>query len=102
MDLAPCSNRSAETAGDFVIAKINVRAALRADCGCGRTADLLFSLAFETLDNRAVLPSPQGSKFLANRGILWRGGFFFYISVLRTFSLQTEKSNGRTDGTSSF
>src|SRR4029450_10956125 len=72
MDLAPCSNRSAETAGDFVIAKINVRAALRADCGWGRTADLLFSLAFETLDNRAVLPAPQGSKFLANRGILGR------------------------------
>ncbi len=59
MDVATRSNRSAESAGDLVIAEINMRAASGANCRRRRTADLLFALTFETLDNRVALPLPK-------------------------------------------
>ena len=59
MYVPSCPNRAAETAGDFVVAQINVRAARRADCGSGAATNLLFPFTFETLDNRAVLPFPK-------------------------------------------
>lgn len=51
MDVATRSNRSAESAGDLVIAEIDMRAASGADCRRRRPADLLFPLTFEALDN---------------------------------------------------
>src|SRR5450759_5875644 len=76
MDVAACSNASAETAGDFIIAQIDVRAARRANCRSGCATDLLFSLTFETLDNRAALSLPKIRKSSKNRGALWRGCCF--------------------------
>jgi hypothetical protein len=77
MDVSSCSNRSAETAGDFVVAQINVRAARGADRRRSRPADLLLPLAFETLDNRAVLPLPKILKSPEDRGGSWRSRRFF-------------------------
>jgi len=72
MDVSPRSNRAAETAGDFVVAQINVCAACRADCRSRRATDLLLPLTFETLDNRAVLPFPKILKFAQDGGAGWR------------------------------
>ena len=77
MDVPTGSNRSTETAGDFVVAQINVRAARRADCRSSRAADLLFPLAVETLDNRAVLPFPKILEFAEDGGGGWRSRRFF-------------------------
>jgi hypothetical protein len=77
MDVAARSNRATETAGDFVIAQINVRAARRADCRSSRATDLLFPLAFEALDNRAALPFPEILKSPEDGGISWRSRRFF-------------------------
>src|SRR5947207_13621859 len=63
MYVSPCPNRPAEAAGNFVVAQIDVRAARRADCGRRGATNLLFPFAFETLDNRAVLPFPKILKF---------------------------------------
>ena len=68
MDVSPRSNRAAETAGDFVVAQINMCAACRADCRGSRAADLLLPLTFETLDNRALLPFPKILKFAEDGG----------------------------------
>jgi hypothetical protein len=76
MYVPSCPNRAAETAGDFVVAQINVRAARRADCGSGAATNLLFPFTFETLDNRAVLPFPKILK-LAEDGRVRRWGCFF-------------------------
>ena len=76
MYVSSCPNRAAETAGDFVVAQINVRAARRADCGSGAAANLLFPFTFETLDNGAVLPFPKILKS-AEDGRAWRRGRFF-------------------------
>ena len=70
MHVATRSNRSAESAGDLVIAEINMGAACRADCRRRRAADLLFPLTFETLDNRAALPLPKILKSVKDGGIL--------------------------------
>jgi hypothetical protein len=51
----------------------------RTNCGCRRTADLLLSLAFKTLDYQGALPLPEILKFVTNRGIVWGGRFFFYV-----------------------
>jgi hypothetical protein len=76
MDVSPRSNRSTETAGDFIVAQINVRAARGADCRSGTATNLLFPFTFETLDDRAVLPFPKILKF-AEDGRAWRRGCFF-------------------------
>jgi hypothetical protein len=68
MDVSPRSNGAAETAGNFVVAQINVCATCRADCRSSRPTDLLLPLTFETLDNRAALPLPKILKFAENRG----------------------------------
>ncbi len=70
MHIAARSNTSAESTGDFVIAQINMRAARRANCRSRRATDLLFSLAFETLDNRAALSLPKILESSKNRGTL--------------------------------
>jgi len=77
MYVPSCPNGAAETAGDFVVAQINVRAARRADCGSGAAANLLFPFTFETLDNRAALPLPKLLKLAEDRGGGWRSRRFF-------------------------
>jgi hypothetical protein len=62
MHVAAGSNCSAESARNLVIAEIDMRTAAGTDCRSRRAADLLFSLTFETLDNRAALPFPKISK----------------------------------------
>jgi hypothetical protein len=76
MHIAACSDASAETAADLVIAQINMGAARRADRGRCRAADLLFPLAFETLDNRTALSFPKILEPAKYRGTLRRGRFF--------------------------
>ena len=76
MHVATRSNGSAETAGDFVVAQINMRAACRTDCGSRRARDLLFPFTFKTLDNRTALSLPKVLKSAKNRWVLWRGRFF--------------------------
>src|SRR5215470_16858342 len=76
MDVSACSNRSTETAGDFVVAQINVRAARGADCRSGGATNLLFPFTFETFDDRAVLPFPKILKFAEDGGALRCGCFF--------------------------
>src|SRR4029453_13873409 len=76
MDVATCSNCPAESTGDLIIAEIDMRAATGADGRRRRTADLLFSLTFEALDNRAALPFPKILKPVKDGRILWRGRFF--------------------------
>ncbi len=104
MHIATRSNRSAESAGDLVIAEINVRAASRADCRRRCAADLLFSLTFETLDNRAALPFPKILKPVKEGRILRRGRLFFYTQLQAGFrrkwrkvatALPTDRAFGR-------
>ena len=71
MYVSPCPNRPAEAAGNFVVAQIDVRAARRADCGRRGATNLLFPFAFETLDNRAVLPFPKILKFAEDGRAGW-------------------------------
>src|SRR6266567_1560978 len=78
MHVAACSNCSAETAADLVIAQINMGAASWTDCRSSRTANLLFSLAFKTLDYQATLPLPEILKSVTDRGIVWGRRLFFY------------------------
>jgi hypothetical protein len=83
MHVAPCSNASAETAGDFVVAQINMRAAGRANCGSGRATDLLFPVTFETFDNRAAFSFPKILESAKDGGAL-RWGRFFSCPQLQT------------------
>jgi hypothetical protein len=76
MHVATRSNGSAETARDFVVAQINMRAARRADGRSRRATDLLFPVTFETLDNRAALPLPKILKSVKDGGVRGRGRFF--------------------------
>jgi len=102
MDVSPRSNRAAETAGDFVVAQINVCAACRADCRSRRATDLLLPFTFETLDNRAVLPFPKILKFAQDGGAGWRRRRFLTDPQLSGLVLaQTEKNSGRTGDKSS-
>ena len=104
MHVTTRSNRSAESAGNLVIAEIDMRAASGADCRRRRAADLLFPLTFETLDNRAALPFPKILKPVQDRRTLRRGRFFFYTQLqagLRcklgkvTTALATDRAFGR-------
>ncbi|HEY4639427.1 MAG TPA: hypothetical protein VIG87_05850 [Candidatus Udaeobacter sp.] len=67
MYIAAGANASAETAGDFVIAQIDVRAARWTDCRCCSARNLLFAFTFETLDNRIGLPLPKILEFAKKR-----------------------------------
>jgi hypothetical protein len=67
MYIAAGANASAEAAGDFVIAQINVRTARRTDCRCRGARNLLFAFTFETFDDRTGLPLPIILKFAENR-----------------------------------
>jgi len=78
MYVSSCPNRPAETAGNLVVAQIDVRAARRTDCGRGATTNLLFPFAFETLDNRAVLPFPKILKFAEDGRAGWRSSRRFF------------------------
>ena len=77
MHVAACSDASAETARDFVVTQINMRAARRADCRGRPATDLLFPFTFKALDNRTALPLPKILEPAKNGRALWRGGFFF-------------------------
>jgi hypothetical protein len=91
MHVATRSNRSAESAGDLVVAEIYMRAASGADCRRRRAADLLFSLTFETLDNRAALPFPKMLKPVKDGRILRRGRFFFCTQLQAGFRCKWRK-----------
>ena len=104
MHVATGSNRSAESAGDLVIAEIYMRAASGADCRGRRAADLLFPITFETLDNRATPPFPKTFKPVKDGRILRRGRFFFYTQFQAGFrrkwrkvtaALPTDRAFGR-------
>jgi len=104
MHVTTRSNRSAESAGNLVIAEIDMRAASGADCRRRRAADLLFPLTFETFDNRAALPFPKILKPVKDGRMLRRGRFFFYTQLqagLRrkwrkvTAALATDRAFGR-------
>lgn len=84
MNVSSRPNRSAETAGDFVVAQIDVSAAPRTDGRSSRAADLLFPFTVKTLDDRAMLLFPKLLKFAENRGACWGGsGCFFADSQLQ-------------------
>src|SRR5207237_9915053 len=76
MHVTTCSNASAETAGDFVVAKINMRATRRTDRRSRRATDLLFSFTIKTLDNKAALSLPKILESAKNGGALWGRRFF--------------------------
>ena len=69
MQVAARANASAEAGGDFVIAQIDVRAASRAICRCGRVTDFMFSLAFEARDAATSLPIPKAFRFPKTGGL---------------------------------
>lgn len=84
MNVSSRSNRSAETAGDFVVAQVDVSTAPRADCRSSRAADLLLPFTVKTLDDRAVLLFPKLLKLPEDRGAGWGGrGRFFADSQLQ-------------------
>src|SRR4030095_1851432 len=98
------SNRSAESAGDLVVAEIYMRAASGTDCRRCRAADLLFPFAFETFDNRAALPFPKILKPVKDGRILRHGRFFFCSQLQAWFrrkwgkvttALTTDRGFGR-------
>ena len=91
MDVATCSNRPAESAGDLIIAEIDMGAATWADGRRRRAADLLFSLTFEALDNRAALPFPKILKPVKDGRILRRGRFFFCPQLQAGFRRKLRK-----------
>src|SRR6266496_2661201 len=76
MHVAPGSNASAETAVDFVVTQINMRATRRADCRSRRATDPLFSFTIKTLDNAVLLSLPKILESPKNGGALWRRRFF--------------------------
>ena len=59
MYIAASANASTESAGDFVIAQVNVRATGRADGRRRGARNLLFAFTFETFDDRTGLPLPK-------------------------------------------
>ena len=67
MYIAAGANASTESAGDFVIAQINVRAAGRTDCRSRGARNLLFAFTFETLHDRRGLPLPKILEFAEDR-----------------------------------
>ena len=67
MDIAAGANASAEAAGDFIIAQINVCAARRTNCRCRSARNLLFAFTFETLDDRIGLALPKILEFAKDR-----------------------------------
>ena len=78
MHVAACSNCSAETAADLVIAQINMGAASGTNRRSSRAADLLLSLALKTFDYHAVLPLPEILKSVTDRGIVGGERLLFY------------------------
>ena len=67
MHIAAGANASTESAGDFVIPQINVRAAGRTDCRSRGARNLLFAFTFKTLDDRRGLPLPKILEFAKKR-----------------------------------
>src|SRR5204863_6832695 len=91
MHVAPGSNASAETAGDFVVAQINMRTARRADCRSRRARNLLFSFTIKTLDNRTALSLPEILKSAKNGGALWRRRFASCPKLQARFRRERQK-----------
>jgi hypothetical protein len=67
MYIAAGANASTETAGDFVIAQIDMGTARRTDRGCRSARNLLFAFTFETLDDGIALPLPKILEFAEKR-----------------------------------
>src|SRR5437667_12900772 len=76
MHVAPCSNASAETTGDFVVTQINMRAATRANCRSRGATDLLFPVTFKTLVDRTALSLPKILESAEDGVALLRWRFF--------------------------
>lgn len=64
MYFARSLNGAAKAGRDFVVAQVDMSAARRANRRSSRTADLLFSMAIETLDDTAAFAFPQRIKAL--------------------------------------
>src|SRR4051812_21437418 len=73
MDFAVRPNRAAEARGDFIIAQVDVLAALRANRRGRGGADLLRGLTIEALDDGAMMLAPESFQFPKKRRI--RDGF---------------------------
>jgi len=91
MHVAPCSNASAETTGDFVVTQINMRAATRANCRSRGATDLLFPFTFETLDDRTALSLPEILESAKDGVALWRWRFFCCPQLQARFRRERRK-----------
>ena len=91
MHIAARANASAKTAGDFIVAQINVRAAPWANRGSGRARDLLFPFTLETLDDRTALSLPKILESAKQRGALWCGRFHFRPQLQARFWRKWQK-----------
>jgi|SRR6266581_6366759 len=91
MHIATRSNASTETARDFVITQIDMRAARRADCGSRCATDLLFPFTFKALDDRAALSLPKILESAKDGGALWRGRFFSSPQLQARFRSERRK-----------
>ena len=78
MNVAARPNRPTKTRRDFVIAKIDVRAAPRTICRCRRFTDFVFPLALETGDNAVSLTVPNTLKPTVNRNFCRSSGTFLF------------------------
>src|SRR5260370_21132068 len=92
MHVPTCSNASAETARDFVVTQINMRAARRADCRSRPATDLLFPFTFKTLDDRTALSLPKILEPAKNGRALWRWRFFFCPQLQARFRNKPTKA----------
>src|SRR5881628_3877222 len=91
MHVAPGSNASAEAAGDFVVAQIDMRTTRRADCRSRRATDLLFSFTIKTLDDRIALSLPKILESAKNGGALWGRRLFYCPQFQSRFRCERRK-----------
>jgi len=94
MDFAVGSNRTAEARGDFVIAQINVLAALRANRRGRGGTDFLRGLAIKTLDDRAVVLVPKAFQ-LSQKGRISNGLDRFAFRAEPHFQLRSRRHKMR-------
>ena len=67
MHIAAGANASTKSAGDLVIAQVDVRTAGRTDRRRRSARNLLFAFTLETLDDRTGLPLPEILQFAKDR-----------------------------------
>jgi len=92
MHIAAGANASTESAGDFVIAQVNVGATGWTNCRCRGAGNLLFAFTFETFDDRSGLPLPKILELAKNRrGSLRRRRFFVCPQLQAWFRCERSK-----------